>query len=440
MPENEGNHQVKTLTGCLLTTLLLVSLFAESLAQTGLTPTAAEEFARLQDGLRASRASGDNAAYLKGSEDLYRFLNGSPRATLQLMSAEAGAGKPDEALSHFSQYVDMGQSSEETLQAKSFDSLRNLPKYKSIRAGMTANGTAIADSEEAFRLQAAARVPEDIDYDPAAKAFYVTTVLGRQILRIDSAGHSTLFANSPDHWPMMALKIDARRRMLWATEVAVNGFASVQKGDWGRSVVLLYDLRSARLLQRIEGPDKAALGDMTLDSNGNAIVADGEQGGIYRIGRVTLKPERIDAGDFISPQTPAMLPDGRNVLIPDYVRGIGVLNLDSKAVAWFQTEGRHATTGIDGLYTLGDSLIATQNGASPERVVRFKIDASRTHVIAATIIERATPTLGDPTHGVIVGEYFYYIANSGWDTLDEHGNVPAGKNLPRSSIRRAKIG
>jgi hypothetical protein len=69
----------------------------------------------MQNELRSSRAGGDTAAYLRGSQTLYSFLNGSPRASLQLMGAEAASGSPDESLRYFSQYVAMGQSDEEVL-------------------------------------------------------------------------------------------------------------------------------------------------------------------------------------------------------------------------------------------------------------------------------------------------------------------------------------
>ena len=89
---------------------------------------------------------------------------------------------------------------------------------------------------------------------------------------------------------------------------------------------------------------------MALAANGDPIVSDGEHGGVYRVSSKTESVVRLDAGDFVSPQT-----------------------------------------------------------------------------------------LGDPTHGVVVGDYFYYIANSGWDVLDEHGNLLEGKSLPVSSVMRAKI-
>jgi hypothetical protein len=403
----------------------------------GVHPAAAiDQFAQLQQDLRSSHD--DAGAYLALSKAMYAFLNGSPRATLQLMSAQA-ASDPDQALRSFAQFVAMGQASEEVLKSKSFDPLRALPKYRQIHADMAANAARQSSASEVFALQSTAQVPEDIDFDAAGQLFYVSTVLGRQILQVDLSGRMKLFASAPDRWPMMALKVDSKRRVLWATEVAVDGFASAPKADWGRSAILQFDLRSGKLLHRIEGPPKAALGDLALSLNGDALVCDGEHGGVYRVDRSSLAVERIDAGDFISPQTPAALADGKHILVPDYVRGIGILDLDTKQVLWIPTEGRHALSGIDGLYAVGNVLFATQNGTSPERVMRFTLNGSRTGVLSEGILERATPTLGDPTHGVVVGDYFYYIANSGWDALDDHGNLLKGKELPTARVMRTKI-
>jgi hypothetical protein len=211
-----------------------------------------------------------------------------------------------------------------------------------------------------------------------------------------------------------------------AVPVALEGFDGIAPSDQGRSALLCYDLGSGKLLQRIEGPRPSALGDMTLSEDGTVIISDGEHGGIYRVSPGADHLERIDAGDFISPQTPAVAADGLHLWVPDYVRGLALLTLKTKQVTWLPTQGRFALNGVDGLYRIGDRLIAIQNGTSPERVVMFTLNPKQTSIVAQDIIEQSTNTLGDPTHGVMVDDTFYYIANSGWNVLDDHGQVNPG--------------
>jgi hypothetical protein len=129
----------------------------------------------------------------------------------------------------------------------------------------------------------------------------------------------------------------------------------------------------------------------------------------------------------------------KRMFVPDYARGIGILDLATKNVVWIDSGRRHALQGIDGMYFREGELIAVQNGASPERVIVFRMDSGLTHVVSEKMIERATPTLGDPTHGVIVGNAFYYIANSGWSELDDHGQVKPGAKLSPARIMKTEL-
>ena len=211
------------------------------------------------------------------------------------------------------------------------------------------------------------------------------------------------------------------------------------KTVWGRSAVLSYDLKTGKLLHRIEGPQGSALGDMALTESDDVIISDGDGGGVYLIPAKGESLERLDAGDFISPQTPAVHPGGKRIFVPDYLRGIGLLELATKQVRWLSTEGRFALNGIDGLYLEGQTLLAVQNGTSPERVIAFRLDPTFTQIMSQTIIERSTETLGDPTHGVIIGNDFYYIANSGWDIIDDQGNQKAEAHPSEALIMRVPL-
>jgi len=134
-----------------------------------------------------------------------------------------------------------------------------------------------------------------------------------------------------------------------------------------------------------------------------------------------------------------MHPDGKHIFVPDYVRGIAVLEIATKQVRWLSMRGRFALNGIDGLYFDHGKLIAVQNGTSPERVAVFTLGATLTRIESETIIERSTATLGDPTHGVVIDTDFYYIANSGWDCIDDRGNMKPGAKPSVPRVMRVRF-
>ncbi len=398
--------------------------------------SAGERVKVIRDAIRAAHAGGNSAAYLEKSRELRDFLHESPTSVLQVMSAEAFAGDQEAALRSFERFIAMGQADAAVFQGKQFDELRKSEKFRALDAEMHKNETPVARSAEVFRMPETGMIPEDIDFDSRTGEFYVTSVMKGEILAFDKAGHSRVFARAPHNWPMMALKIDSPRRVLWATEVALRTFKSVPQADRGTTTILIYDLDSRRLVDRVAGPSRMTLGDMALTKDGDAIVSDNEGAGIYRVNRKTHAFDRLDEGDFVSPQTGVMSPDNRHLFVPDYSRGIGILDLNTKRVEWLASESPHALSGIDGLYLHGRTLIATQNGTSPERVVRFELDESLKRVESESVVERATPTLGDPTHGVVVDGSFYYIANSGWDAIEDDGTPKAGAVASRAMLMK----
>lgn len=410
--------------------LLLVLIASASEAQNA---SAIERFHELQGKLQQARKNGNWSASLTTAQELEAFLNESPDSLLEMARAEIHVNELRGASRELEQFVQMGQVTDLVERSPEFAALREQANFSSIQKGMKLNSTSISLSSTAFQFSDSALLPEDMDYDSRAKRFLITSVREKKIVSSNLAGTLHDFAKAPDGWPMLAIKVDAQRQIVWATEVALQGFVFAPASDWGRSALLCYALKNGKLLRRIEAPRGAALGDMALMNNGDVIVSDGEGGGVYRLPVNGQTLERLDDGQFISPQTPAIHPDGKHVFVPDYVRGIGVLEIATRRVNWLSMEGRFALNGIDGLYYDLGTLIAVQNGTSPERVIAFALDPTLAKIAAEKIIERSTETLGDPTHGVVIGEDFYYIANSGWDILDEHGNIKPGT---KSSVPR----
>jgi sugar lactone lactonase YvrE len=419
--------------------ILATPLTLATASAAGRTDSAKEEFQSLRKKLRESHAANDWRSSLASATRLKELLNEAPNSLLEVARAEVRVGDTKAAVHELEQFVRMGQATDLLATSADFSGLLKNGDFAKIQSGMEANRSSISRGSTAFLLPDSGLLAEDVDYDRSTRRFFITSVREKKIFSISAGGASTEFAEAPDDWPMLAIKIDSARGVVWATEVALQGFAAAPEADWGRSAVLCYDLKNGTLLRRIEGLRRSALGDMALAANGDVIVSDGDGGGVYRVRANGATLERLDDGDFISPQTPAMHPDGKHIFVPDYVRGIGVLEIATGQVSWLATGGRFALNGIDGLYFDRGRLIAVQNGTSPERVVAFTLDASLTRIESETIIERSTGTLGDPTHGVVVGNDFYYIANSGWDAVDDHGNMKAGAKPSAPRIMRAPL-
>src|SRR4030095_11533792 len=102
------------------------------------------------------------------------------------------------------------------------------------------------------------------------------------------------------------------------------------------------------------------------------------------------------------------------------------VNRPDGSVQWLKSEKPAALDGIDDLYAIGDKLISIQNGTSPERIIEFRLNG-KNDVAGWEVLEANWPDLGDPTHGVWVGNTFYFIANSGWDRVDRNGVMTSGK-------------
>lgn len=400
---------------------------------------ATSTFAQLQEQLKVAHHDGNAVAVLSESLKLADFVHYSGPATEQVAMAYAALDEQAQTLDWLRDFTAMGQSDDELASAPPFANRKPSPAFQRVLAAMRENETPVEHASTAIKLHDAGLLPEDIDYDTSTKSFLLTSVLKGKIIRLGLDGNLKEFAQSPDGWPMLAIKIDARHGVVWATEVAMDHFAGVPPKDWGRSALLCLRLRDGALIRKIDVPH-TALGDMALLPDGDAIVSDGDNGGIYRAqaGCTDASLQRVDAGQFISPQTPTPLPDGRHVYVPDYVRGVAILDLETGRVQWIDAQRRHAMQGIDGMYLVRGKLLAIQNGTSPERVVLFGLQG-RSTVADERVIDRSSPMLGYPTHGVMVGDEFYYIANSGWNALNDQGRPKLGVKMTPATVRKAPI-
>ncbi len=373
----------------------------------------------LNEAASAAYKAKNHAAYRDRLREMQRFAPGHPLLVYKLAGAEALLGNTRAALAALRVFADMGMTGDAAADPD-LASLRPSPRFQVLLRRLDRNKAPVSHSEKVFALEDKDFLSEDIAWDAARETFYLSSVHRRKIIRRTADGRvSDFIASGRDGvWAMMALGLDPKTRVLWATTSGLDRAEGFRAEDDGRSALLKYDLDGGALLARYDatGPGKHALGDMAVSPAGDVVVSDSAGGGIYRFkeGANALE-ELVPPGTFLSPQTPAFAPDGRRVFIADYIRGIGIVDLATKAVTWLEMPQNLAAAGIDGLYFAGRSLIALQNGTTPQRVVRLWLDQPLGRVTRWEVVERATPHLREPTHGVLVGSDFYYIGTSGWD-------------------------
>lgn len=263
----------------------------------------------------------------------------------------------------------------------------------------------------------------------------MSSVRTGQILTLDGK----VFAQAM--WSVLAMRADSAR-ILWACTACTGWIPHCEqclKTDEGETALLAFNLDSGALLQRIDSPLPGMLGDMTLSRRGDIYVSEGIHGAVLRLPRGGTALQRPgQPGEFPSPQTPALSADEKTLCVPDYVRGIAAVNLQSATVPapvrCLQPADNIALSGIDGLYTYRGAFIAIQNGTNLARVIRFSQDLQHQQ-----ILESNSPGLGEPTHGVLVNDRFYFLANTGWSQYDGQGRKKAGTAPVESSVRSLRL-
>ncbi|MGA2131352.1 MAG: hypothetical protein ABSH50_03480 [Bryobacteraceae bacterium] len=356
---------------------------------------------------------------------LQALLPGNARILYKLADAEARLGHNTQALAELADLAAAGLIYDFAAD-EDFASLRATPQFAAILRQTDRNRQPVGHAVAVQLLPEPDLLPEDLAYDPKTHRFLIGSVTQSKIV----TGEGRLFAQTG--WPVMALRIDSRRRILWAATGWVGHCAHCNLADKDKSALLAFHLDSGALIRRIESPVKGLFGDMAISRAGDLYVSEGTYGAVLRLTAGASTFDRLDPpGEFPSPQTPALSADEHTLYVPDYVRGIAAIDLQTRALRWLQPAPKIVLSGIDGFYRYGNSFLAVQNGETPERLVLFSADLTRQR-----ILETNTPGLGEPTHGTFVGDTFYFIANTGWNEYDDEGRKKPGSPRVESELRK----
>jgi DNA-binding beta-propeller fold protein YncE len=304
----------------------------------------------------------------------------------------------------------------------------------------------IGASDVAWTIHDRLFVPEGIAYDPASRSFFVSSQYRRKIVRIDPSGNVQDFVTSGRDglWMVFGIVVDPTRRLLWAVSTAEPVMERYSMVDENATGVFAFDIQTGALSHKYLLPDRSPahrFDDITVSGNGRVFASDGGSGVVYTIapGGKSLEVF-VPAGTMQGPNGLVTSPDGRWLYVSDYAGFIFRADTATKAVIRLLAPPDVALYGIDGLAWHKGSLIGVQNGVDPARVVQLDLSPDGTRISAARIIDMNHPRAAEPTIGVVVGDMYYYVANSFGALLRKPNSVLANQPLGEPVILRLRIG
>jgi len=395
------------------------------------------------DRFKAATKAYETKDYVRMEAELREALKlrpAHPTATYKLAAALALRGDGKGAVAALDGLADRGLAFEPGKDAD-FAALNDDRAFKSVRRAFAGNLAARGEPARAFRLRSPGFIPEGIAYDRERKHFYVGSVHERRIQRIrrDDTEQDFVAPGAGGLWAALGLAADAERRLLWVATSAVPEMKDAAAAELGGTALLAYDLDSGAPKHRFVldaangGPGPHALGDLAVLEDGTVYATDSSGGMLY-----ALDPQRgaftamTPPGALASPQGLALSRDGRTLYVADYTQGLYAFELKTRALTRLEADDDVSLYGIDGLARYQDQLIAIQNGIRPHRIVRLRLTRGR--VTRADVLAASLPEFDEPTLGVVVGERFYFVANSQWGRFNAQHQLPPDGQLRRPLV------
>jgi len=383
----------------------------------------------------------DFPGFLSNMIEVNKLRKNYPRMIYNLAAAYCLNHQEKEASVWLSKIADMGLAMRPEKDSD-FVALWGTKDFQELMMSFDKNRTPLNHSTEAFKLPEKDLIPESVAYDAQDKVFYISSVHKRKVVSRNAKGLTQDLSHDSDGlWSTMGMKVDVVRRHLWVTSTGTPQMDRFDSSDDGKTGVFKYDLKTKKLLKKYLLPGNGRwFGDLAVAKSGDVFITDSKGLCVYKIGFKTDSLELwIPAGPFYSPQGLDFSGDEKYLFVADYSRGVLRFDMQTREYILLDMGDRTCALGIDGMYFYKNSLIAVQNGVSPNRVVRFFLNKSMDEIERFEALEANHPLFKEPTLGVLESNEFYYIANSQWDSFDKQNRILPADKLFEPVVLKLKL-
>ncbi len=351
-----------------------------------------------------------------------------PGSYIRLARVQAATpSKHDLALTNLGAYARMGLVFD-VEHDPALKVLTGHPEWPRIAAELKANAAPSGKMETVATIAGEADwIGEGLVHD--GKGLLMSTVSGRSIVRLTGSGAEPFLQTDTDTGAIFGLAVDHKRSVLWAAEAwgegVPGGVGSPKTG------LLKVSLADGKILARLYLPEdggKHQLGDVVVGPDGVVYASDATGGGVWRLkpGGLALEP-LVAPGVMASPQGLALCAGGKALLVADYSTGLHRIDLkggEPTHVLGFMsgtagTDGLIAAPGVDfgtrNASPLPLAVVATQNGAAPQRVRLLRVSPDCTEIEDAWTLVANLPGVDDITLATVEGGRVVFVGHSRWE-------------------------
>jgi sugar lactone lactonase YvrE len=326
-----------------------------------------------------------------------------------------------------------------------FDAVLNNDEFKIILNELKENSLPTNNSSIQLEYPEKDLITESVALDPETGTFYLSSIHKRKIVKIDANGKTEDFKSEMEDglWSVFGIKIDHKHRLLYACTSPMPQMINYNKEDDGKGALLKYDLDSGKLLKIYSLDNKGTshiFGDLAIDKLGNVYVSDSKENSVYRLSYLTDEISQIiKPGKFVSLQGLDLDGSNNNLYLVDYALGLYRFNFNSGKLIYIEPSEYFVPQGMDGLYFYNNSLITTQNGVNPQRVIRIYLNDEQDKVASWKTLEANNSLFDEITLGVLHNNNFYFIANSQWNSFNKDGSIFPMDKLKKPVVLRIKL-
>jgi hypothetical protein len=305
-----------------------------------------------------------------------------------------------------------------------FDRLKGTIEFERLLDQVRADTPPSSKARVAFTIDDSRLFPEGIAYSPLQKRFLLGSVLKHSLIACTPTGQcEPMVSDGRDGLgAVLGLRISPFDGTLWA----------VSNSD-EESGLFHYSLPDGKLIDKHTISRKGQrhlFNDLVVSRGGDVFITDSRAGAVYWLSHATKRLEvfnpalRIEAVNGIAISEEAQ----PKLYVAGFPDGITVVDIASRSFHAIAHPADLCLANIDGLYYYGGDLLAIQNSAMADRVVRYHLSRDLAAIKSFQILERRNPFFNAPTTGAIADGVLYFMANTHLRSLAD-GKIKPGARL-----------